>query len=48
MGTPQVADGGLEPGQIVDRYQIDAVLGRGGMAVVYRVKHLQLGSWHAL
>ena len=38
----------LEPGQVVDRYTVDRVLGRGGMAVVYRVRHNQLASWHAL
>ena len=38
----------LEPGQIVDRYQVEAVLGEGGLATIYLVKHSQLGSRHAL
>jgi len=38
----------LEPGQQIDRYTVDRLLGQGGMAVVYRVKHSQLGSFHAL
>ncbi len=38
----------LEPGQEIDRYVVDSVLGQGGMAVVYKVKHKRLGSWHAL
>ncbi len=38
----------LAPGTVVDRYTVDSVLGQGGMAVVYKVKHNQLGSWHAL
>lgn len=33
---------------IVERYRVEGVIARGGMAVVYRVKHLQLGSTHAL
>jgi serine/threonine protein kinase len=38
----------LAPGQIVDRYEVLAVLGEGGMATVYRVRHQRLGSQHAL
>ncbi len=38
----------IEPGSIVDRYVVDSVLGRGGMAEVYRIRHQQLGSVHAL
>ena len=39
----------LTPGQRVeDRYVVEAVIGRGGLAEVYRVRHLQLGSLHAL
>jgi len=38
----------LEPGQLIDRYTVDRLLGQGGMAVVYRVTHNQLGSFHAL
>ncbi|MEZ4323015.1 MAG: serine/threonine-protein kinase [Myxococcota bacterium] len=38
----------LAPGTVVERYTVDGVLGRGGMAVVYRVRHNQLGSAHAM
>jgi serine/threonine-protein kinase len=39
----------LAPGdRIADRYVVEALAGRGGMAVVYRVQHAQLGSTHAL
>lgn len=38
----------LEPGTRVDRYTIEGRLGEGGMAVVYKVRHTQLGSLHAL
>ncbi len=38
----------LQPGTVVDRYVIESVLGRGGMAEVYAVRHRQLGSVHAL
>ncbi|MSP56167.1 MAG: serine/threonine protein kinase [Myxococcales bacterium] len=38
----------LEPGTVVDRYRIEAVVASGGMATVYRVRHTQLGSVHAL
>ena len=33
---------------LVDRYVVDGLIGRGGMAVVYRVRHRQLGSVHAM
>lgn len=39
---------GIAPGTPVDRYVVEDVLGRGGMAVVYRVKHRQLGTLHAM
>lgn len=38
----------LAPGERIDRYRIDKVLGRGGMAIVLRVVHEDLGSLHAL
>lgn len=38
----------LAVGQQVDRFTIDSVLGEGGMAVVYRVRHSTLGTVHAL
>lgn len=39
----------LEPGQQVDgRYVIEAEIGEGGLAKVYRVRHLELGSIYAL
>ena len=39
----------LESGDQVDgRYVVDARIGVGGMAEVYRVKHVSLGSVHAL
>lgn len=38
----------LAAGTLVDRYIIESVAGRGGMGVVYRVRHQVLGSTHAL
>lgn len=38
----------LQPGTPVERYVIQATIGRGGMATVYRVKHAILGTQHAL
>jgi serine/threonine protein kinase len=38
----------LTPGTIVDRYVVEGLLGKGGMAVVYRVRHKDLDSAHAL
>lgn len=38
----------LAPGAEIDRYAVEALLGEGGMAVVYRVRHRTLGSLHAL
>jgi len=38
----------LQPGDVVDRYVVEGLLGVGGMAAVYRVHHQHLGSTHAL
>lgn len=38
----------LELGSTIERYTVEAELGRGGMATVYRVKHAVLGTYHAL
>src|SRR5262245_35627495 len=38
----------LSGGQRVDRYVVEGLLGEGGMAEVYRVRHATLGSLHAL
>lgn len=38
----------LSPGQTVERYTVEAIIGTGGMAIVYRVRHNQLGNLHAL
>jgi eukaryotic-like serine/threonine-protein kinase len=37
----------IEPGTIVERYLVQELIGRGGMASVYRVTHRVLGSDHA-
>jgi len=38
----------LQTGAEIERYVVESELGRGGMAVVYRVRHARLGSHHAL
>ena len=38
----------LEPGEQVERYRVESVLGEGGAARVYRVRHVTLGTVHAL
>ncbi len=38
----------MDPGQIIDRYEVEQRIGSGGMATVYRVRHTTLGSLHAL
>lgn len=38
----------LTIGQTLQRFRIEALVGQGGMAAVYRVRHLQLDSDHAL
>ena len=35
-------------GTTLDRYYIEGVIGEGGMATVYRVRHTDLGTLHAL
>ncbi len=42
------AHGLLSQGDIVERYVVEDVIGVGGMATVYSVKHRVLGSRHAL
>ena len=43
------AAGGLAPGQILGHtYEILALLARGGMGAVYRARHTDLGSLHAI
>jgi serine/threonine-protein kinase len=37
----------LEPGTVVERYLVQELIGRGGMASVYRVTHRVLGNDHA-
>ena len=38
----------LEPGDLVERYRVESILGQGGVAKVYRVRHTTLGTVHAL
>ena len=38
----------LRKGQAIDRYVVDGLIGTGGMALVYRVRHTRLGSQHAV
>jgi eukaryotic-like serine/threonine-protein kinase len=38
----------LQPGEAVDRFLVERMLGEGGMATVYLVEHNLLGSQHAL
>lgn len=38
----------IEPGEITNKYLVEALIGEGGIARVYRVRHTTLGSAHAL
>jgi hypothetical protein len=38
----------LTSGRIVERYRVEELLGEGGTAMVYRVRHVHLGTDHAL
>jgi predicted Ser/Thr protein kinase len=38
----------LRIGETIDRYRVEALLGQGGMAAVYRARHLTLDSEHAI
>jgi serine/threonine protein kinase/CHASE2 domain-containing sensor protein len=38
----------LKPGDIVERYRVESILGEGGTARVYRVRHTTLETVHAL
>jgi len=40
--------GTVEPGDALGSYEVEALLGSGGMANVYRVRHRVLGTTHAL
>src|SRR5690606_12140644 len=39
---------GLAAGRVIDRYVVEGLLGEGGAAAVYRVRHTALGTAFAL
>ncbi|MCB9688690.1 MAG: serine/threonine protein kinase [Alphaproteobacteria bacterium] len=39
---------GLRPGDVIAQYTVESLLGQGGMAVVYKVRHNTLESHHAM
>ncbi|MEE2904068.1 MAG: protein kinase [Myxococcota bacterium] len=38
----------ISEGLMIDRYRIEGSVGEGGMAIVYRARHRELGSVHAI
>src|SRR5688500_7635502 len=38
----------IQSGTVIDRYTVESLVGEGGMAVVFRVRHNTLGTLHAL
>ena len=38
----------LQPGTVIDRYEVVAPIAGGGMGMVYRVRHVGLGGEHAM
>lgn len=38
----------FSPGEVIDRYIVEDIIGRGGVATVYRVRHTKLETAHAL
>lgn len=50
MSAPSASESSaaLPPGTLVDRYLIEALLGRGGFAFTYRARHRQSGETVAI